>query len=199
MGRLYYGNGTDAIEMPDRTLTHLRVLATARRTAGHDPDSGDLRKAVTELLEQSDAWREADPHRRLTPTLRALARAQAGADHAALAEVARSLLAALARHPLSHLPAVAATASELRRVVTSGRRQLSPSGAGTVAAGPDGAPIGSRVYSRWSEIARLGTTKDKRKTGKMLFPLHRKATISSSVASKDLVRLEFRPLRTWRV
>ena len=30
MGRLYYGNGTDAIEMPDRTLTHLRVLATTK-------------------------------------------------------------------------------------------------------------------------------------------------------------------------
>ena len=30
MGRLYYGNGTDVIEMPDRTLTHLRVLATTK-------------------------------------------------------------------------------------------------------------------------------------------------------------------------
>ena len=30
MGRLYYGNGTDAIEMPDRTLAHLRVLATTK-------------------------------------------------------------------------------------------------------------------------------------------------------------------------
>jgi hypothetical protein len=30
MGRLYYGNGADAIEMPDRTLTHLRVLATTK-------------------------------------------------------------------------------------------------------------------------------------------------------------------------
>ena len=52
---------------------------------------------------------------------------------------------------------------------------------------------------RWSESARLGTTKDKRKIGKMLFPLHRKATISPSAASKVLVRLEFRPLRTCRV
>lgn len=56
-----------------------------------------------------------------------------------------------------------------------------------------------RAYSRWSESARLGTTKDKRKIGKMLFPLHRKATISPSAASKVLVRLEFRPLRTCRV
>ena len=30
MGRLYYGYGTDAIEMPDRTLTHLRVLITTK-------------------------------------------------------------------------------------------------------------------------------------------------------------------------
>jgi hypothetical protein len=35
--------------------------------------------------------------------------------------------------------------------------------------------VGSRMvgYSRWSESARLGTTKDKRKIGKMLFPPHR--------------------------
>ncbi len=30
MGRLYYGNGTEAIEMPDRTLAHLRVVATTK-------------------------------------------------------------------------------------------------------------------------------------------------------------------------
>jgi hypothetical protein len=30
MGRLFYGNGADAIEMPDRTLAHLRVLATTK-------------------------------------------------------------------------------------------------------------------------------------------------------------------------
>jgi hypothetical protein len=41
--------------------------------------------------------------------------------------------------------------------------------------------------------------KDRRKTGKMLFPLHRKATVSPSVASNVLVRLEFRPLRTCKV
>jgi hypothetical protein len=29
------------------------------------------------------------------------------------------------------------------------------------------------AYSRLSESARLGTTKDSRKIGKMLFPLHR--------------------------
>lgn len=29
-----------------------------------------------------------------------------------------------------------------------------------------------RPYSRWSEMARLGTMKDRRKIGKMFFPLH---------------------------
>jgi DNA-binding MarR family transcriptional regulator len=52
--------------------------------------------------------------------------------------------------------------------------------------------------SRWSESARLGTAKDRRKTGRMLFPLQRKLTISPSAASKVLVRLEFRPLRNFR-
>jgi len=30
MGRLYYGNGTEAIEMPDTTLALLRVVATTK-------------------------------------------------------------------------------------------------------------------------------------------------------------------------
>ncbi len=51
-------------------------------------------------------------------------------------------------------------------------------------------------YSRWSESARLGTTKDRRKIGKMRFPPHRKLAISPSSTSNVLVRLEFRPLRT---
>jgi hypothetical protein len=40
------------------------------------------------------------------------------------------------------------------------------------------------VYSRLSESARLGTTKDARKIGRILFPVHRKATVSPSVASR---------------
>lgn len=111
--------GGDRAPVPIPVPAARRVLVI-RRTAGPDPDSGDLRQAVTAVLEQSDAWRDADPHRRLTPILRALARAQTDADHAALAEVARSLLATLAHHPLSHLPAVAATAGDLRRAVTNG-------------------------------------------------------------------------------
>jgi hypothetical protein len=47
-------------------------------------------------------------------------------------------------------------------------------------------------YSRWSGSAKLGTTKDKRKIGKTLFPPHRKATVSRSATSNVLVRLEFR-------
>ena len=57
----------------------------------------------------------------------------------------------------------------------------------------------SRAYSRLRESARLGTTKDRRKIGKILFPPHRKATVSPSAASKVLVPLAFRLLRTCRV
>jgi hypothetical protein len=40
------------------------------------------------------------------------------------------------------------------------------------------------TQSRASFSASLGTTKDARKIGKNLFPVHRKATISPSAASK---------------
>jgi len=63
----------------------------------------------------------------------------------------------------------------------------------------DGAPFGGLLYSRLSVSARLGTTKDKRKIGRMLFPLHRNLAISPSVTSKVFVRLELRPFRTRRV
>jgi hypothetical protein len=79
-----------------------------------------VRKVVTALLAQADAWRDADPDRQLTRPLRALARAHASADRAGLIEAARSLLAGLLRHPLTHSPAVAATATELRRLLPSG-------------------------------------------------------------------------------
>src|SRR5580704_17737649 len=55
------------------------------------------------------------------------------------------------------------------------------------------------AQSQTSFRASLGTTKDARNIGKSLFPVHRKATISSSAASKVCVLLEFRPLRTCRV
>ena len=45
-------------------------------------------------------------------------------------------------------------------------------------------PPATPTQSRTSFNASLGTTKDARKIGKSLFPVHRKATISSSAASK---------------
>ena len=62
----------------------------------------------------ADAWRDAGPHRQFTAALHALARAYAGTGHPALAQAAHSLLSVLARQPLTHSPAVAATASRLR-------------------------------------------------------------------------------------
>jgi hypothetical protein len=55
------------------------------------------------------------------------------------------------------------------------------------------------TQSRTSVSASLGTMKDARKIGKNLFPVHRKATISPSAASKVSALLDFRPLRTCRV
>jgi anti-anti-sigma factor len=82
-------------------------------------DAGELRGAVTALLADADAWHDADPGRRFTPALRAMARARDGTDDTAVDTAARFLLSALARHPLTHSPAVAATATRLRRVLTS--------------------------------------------------------------------------------
>jgi anti-anti-sigma factor len=80
-------------------------------------DAGDLRGAVAALLACADAWHDADPRRRFTPALRAMARARDGTDDTALDGAARSLLSALTRHPLTPSPAVAATATRLRRAL----------------------------------------------------------------------------------
>jgi anti-anti-sigma factor len=85
-------------------------------------DAGELRGAVTALLAHADAWHDADPGRRFTPALRAMARAGDGTDDTAVDTAARSLLSALARHPLTHSPAVAATATRLRRVLSPASR-----------------------------------------------------------------------------
>jgi anti-anti-sigma factor len=87
-------------------------------------DAGELREAVAALLSRSDAWRDADPGRRVTPALRAMARARDGSDDTALEKAARFLLSALARHPLTHSPAVAATATRLRRVLDPAPRPV---------------------------------------------------------------------------
>jgi anti-sigma B factor antagonist len=89
------------------------VPAPAMRAAG----SGELRTAITALLAHADAWRDADPRRRFTPALQALARACAGTSDAALIRAAQSLLSVLAREPLAYSPQVAATASRLRRLL----------------------------------------------------------------------------------
>jgi anti-anti-sigma factor len=91
---------------------------TCRWTAAADDG---VHEAVTALLAHADAWRDADPDRRLTRPLGALARAHADDNRADLMEAARSLLAGLLRYPLTHSPAVAATATGLRRRLPSGR------------------------------------------------------------------------------
>lgn len=80
-------------------------------------DYGELRRAIVALLTHVQAWHDADPGRRFTPALHAMALAAAGTDDAALDATARSLLSTLARHPLTHSPAVAETATRLRWVL----------------------------------------------------------------------------------
>jgi anti-anti-sigma factor len=80
----------------------------------------ELGEAVSAVLAHADAWHDADPHRRFTSALRGLARAQARGDDAALIKAARSLLATLIRYPLDYSPAVAATATGLRRLIGPG-------------------------------------------------------------------------------
>jgi anti-sigma B factor antagonist len=91
-----------------------QAQAQAQAQAELRPDSGELRAAVAALLANADAWRDADPRRRFSPALRALAQAYAGTSYAAMTQAARSLLSVLSREPLTYSPAVAATASRLR-------------------------------------------------------------------------------------
>jgi anti-sigma B factor antagonist len=96
--------------------------ARAGRATGPDAEGAHgLREAVAALLAHADAWRDADPKRRFTSSLGALARAQAADDHAGLAAASRSLLTALNQYPLVYSPTVAATARDLRRLVGSAR------------------------------------------------------------------------------
>jgi anti-sigma B factor antagonist len=85
-------------------------------------DAGELRGAVAALLACADAWHDADPRRRFTPALRAMDRARDGTDDTALNMAARSLMSAIARHPLTPSPAVAVTATRLRRVLNPAPR-----------------------------------------------------------------------------
>jgi len=100
-------------------LTAARALPAPAR-ADRAPDSGELRTAVAALLASADAWHEADPRRQFSAVLRALAQAHAGTSYAALVQAAQSLLSVLRREPLSYSPAVAGTASRLRRLFSPG-------------------------------------------------------------------------------
>jgi anti-anti-sigma factor len=97
-------------------------VPTAQAQAEPDAGSSELHAAVAALLTDADAWRDADPRRRFSPALRALAQAHAGNSHPALMQAARSLLLVLGREPLTYSPVVAATASRLRRLFPAGRR-----------------------------------------------------------------------------
>jgi anti-anti-sigma factor len=103
--------GLPAAQPPSRPVPPPR-----RKAAGDD----EVRGAVAAVLAQADAWRDADPERQLTRPLHALALAHASADRAGLVSAARSLLAGLLRHSLTYSPAVAATATTLRRLLASG-------------------------------------------------------------------------------
>jgi anti-sigma B factor antagonist len=94
----------------------------AQAQAGPGADRGELHAAVAAILASADAWRDADPRRRFSPALRALARADAGTSHPALIQAARSLLSVLSRESLTYSPAVAATAGRLRRLFSAGPR-----------------------------------------------------------------------------
>jgi anti-sigma B factor antagonist len=118
---------------------HRTMRATARDRAvdglprpvgGHavrswaSADFGQLREVTAALLSHADAWHDADPSRRFTTALGAMARAWGGSDDTALEAAARSLMSALARHPLAHSQAVAASATRLRRVLDAGCRSV---------------------------------------------------------------------------
>ena len=104
----------------------------------HPADAGELRQAIAAVLMHADAWRDADPRRRFTAALSALARAHAGTSHAALTQAADSLLSILTRQPLTHSAAVAATASRLRRLLDPDRWPAVENGGSGVRPSADG-------------------------------------------------------------
>ena len=112
--------GTSALTAPRGTAVRMWSAAQAGSTTAADARGArSLREAVAALLAHGDAWRDADPNRRFTGPLGALARAQTDDDHTGLARASRSLLAALNQYPLVYSPTVAATARDLRRLVDS--------------------------------------------------------------------------------
>jgi hypothetical protein len=115
---------TTSPESTQRSPHRVKVETTAKAASpqpamdhAYAPDIDELRQATAALLTDLDAWYEADPGHRFAPTLNVLARAYTDSDHTTLTQAARSLVSALTRHPLTHSPTVAATASRLRRVI----------------------------------------------------------------------------------
>lgn len=104
------------------STVHIEPAPGKTRRTRRPADAGELRQAIAAILMHADAWRDADPHRQFTAALHALARAYAGTSHPALAQAAHSLLSVLTSQPLTHSPAVAATASRLRRLLDPDRR-----------------------------------------------------------------------------
>jgi anti-anti-sigma factor len=100
------------------------LVVPVQARAGRAADSGELRAAISALLASADAWRDADPRRRFSPALGALAQAYAGTSHAAMTKAAQSLLAVLGKEPLTYSPAVAVTASRLRGLFPPGPQRV---------------------------------------------------------------------------
>jgi len=104
-----------ALHVPSQTApAHVAPAHAVPAQAQAGPDGAELRAAVAAVLAEADAWHDADPQRRFSPALRALAQAYAGSSYAVMAQAAQSLLSVLSREPLTHSPAVAATAGRLR-------------------------------------------------------------------------------------
>jgi anti-anti-sigma factor len=96
---------------------HAQPAAARTRPPGYAADGGELRLAIAAVLLHADAWHDADPSRRFAPALHDLAQAYTGTSQAWLTQAAHTLLFVLTRQPLTHSPAVAATASHLRRLL----------------------------------------------------------------------------------
>lgn len=107
------GGTADTTNGPAETRPAPAATMRTRRSA----DPGELREAIAAVLQHAGAWYDADPSRHFTASLQALARAHAGTSHPAMTQAAQSLLSTLARRPLTHSPAVAVTASQLRRLL----------------------------------------------------------------------------------
>jgi anti-anti-sigma factor len=96
---------------------HAQPAAARTRPSRSAADGGELRLAIAAVLRHADAWHDADPSRQFTPALHDLAQAYTGTSQAWLTQAAHTLLSVLTRQPLTHSPAVAATASHLRRLL----------------------------------------------------------------------------------